>query len=401
VWLNQITATDLVTSSWKLKRLDAPPGSMPPAVNGGSSAPVAPGAPKRYFPGLPSAEELVQKISGSDEVDKQARQLAAFILLVGVPDALAHRTGPDMRGEQSEAAAFRRIYWVGRLQAEQRLRALAGRAYVNPYLNNEGFRRELTTVLFPGVGQLFEARRQADAAVAQANAAKAEAAAKVRAEQMQESQQKAAARAAVEQEKRRAEADQEAADARVKATEDAEIRKLALADGERGKGHTDMTVFGVPLGSVLPLPDCEAVGHMEQRLFGSVMESKKTCLLKEREGGRSIHWGEGALPDWAQYNLQADVKTDIVVSMTITIPSWPRRPGESIGFGLLGGAMAAMENGAAERGYESELKNAPARVAKAQKKLREKPTSELSWNQCTRSRPPRPSAIGTTTSKFP
>jgi hypothetical protein len=62
------------------------------------------------------------------------------------------------------------------------------------------------------------------------------------------------------------------------------------------------------------------------------------------------------------------LKEDVLASVTITIPSWPRRPRSTINPGL----VDAVVDGAQQTGYENELKNGPARVAKAQALLSRK-----------------------------
>jgi hypothetical protein len=165
-----------------------------------------------------------------------------------------------------------------------------------------------------------------------------------------------------------AQATAQRAEARAREAEDGEVRRVALADGERGRGHTDMMFFGVPLGAVLSLPDCQAVGHQEQRLFGKVLESEQTCFENVGDEQRAIHWGDGKLADWAQFNIHTTVKTDVLVAVTVVIPSWPRPPRGTVNPGF----VDAIVDGAMQTGYENELKNGPARVAKAQKQLRAK-----------------------------
>jgi hypothetical protein len=214
----------------------------------------------------------------------------------------------------------------------------------------KSLRQDLLEMVPLNVRAQFVAKRQADIADAKAAADKKQAAYETAREALQ-----VEAKQAAEKEKAASDADQE-------------IRRLALVDGLRAKGHINMEVFGVPLGSALDLPDCSIAGHSEQRLFGKVMVSAKTCVLHQVGAPTSILWGENVLPEWAQYSLTTEVKGDVLVSIKIVIPSWPRHPTRTIN----GGLVDAIVDGSMQKGYENEQRNAPARVAKAQKQLKAK-----------------------------
>lgn len=155
-----------------------------------------------------------------------------------------------------------------------------------------------------------------------------------------------------------------AAKAAAKAEQDAEPKKLALADGKSARDHrVDMTVFGVPMGLPLTLPDCNTVGHMEKELWlGSpVMASEKTCLFVEIDGSTEIVWGKGVLPSWAQ-GVSTDIKGDVLVSVRIEFTS------------AVPGTVAVMRGAeAAAQGFHDAFANeAEDRVVAAHKQLREK-----------------------------
>ncbi len=119
---------------------------------------------------------------------------------------------------------------------------------------------------------------------------------------------------------------------RVKAAAVQKQRRLALSDGERASARVDTKVFGVPLGTPLPLPNCESVGQWTSPLQADDpsrdftddhMESAKTCLLTKNDGSTEIVWGHGALPEWAQ-SVDVGLLDDIVTSILIAFP----RPAE-------------------------------------------------------------------------
>jgi hypothetical protein len=152
-----------------------------------------------------------------------------------------------------------------------------------------------------------------------------------------------------------------------RAATDAQARALALADGQRAlraSPRVDTDVFGISLGSVLTLPFCGAVGK--------AAESSKTCLLTDSNGSTSIHWGDGSLPDWAQYSLTTEIKGDVIVSVTIKFPSAPMPPTERVGIDWVGSLGAAAANAGAQEAYQDEMKKAPARVAKVQGQMKAK-----------------------------
>jgi hypothetical protein len=159
---------------------------------------------------------------------------------------------------------------------------------------------------------------------------------------------------------------------RARAVNDAAAKALALADAQRAKGNVDTTVFGVPLGSVSTLPDCEVVGHREKNtldvLFGSnalptTLVSSKTCLSLEDDGTTSIHWGDGALPSWAE-TVHTEFKDDVLVAVTIEFLAVPRRS-SPLNTGL--GPVAQMQFDQAY--YESASKRGLQNVEKAHKAL--------------------------------
>lgn len=169
---------------------------------------------------------------------------------------------------------------------------------------------------------------------------------------------------------------------KTKAAQDADAKRLAMADVARASKHADTTVFQVRLGVPSPVPDCEAVGHWESdadprgkaALTPSdlTIVSTKTCLMLKEDGTTYIHWGDNVLPSWASL-VETEFKADVLVSVRITIPSQARPPtSEQIGFGFLGSAIAAMSNGAAQAAYEKMLKDGPENVAKAQRDLQRK-----------------------------
>jgi hypothetical protein len=115
---------------------------------------------------------------------------------------------------------------------------------------------------------------------------------------------------------------------RARAAFDAEARTFALADGRTAKGHVNLEAFGLPLGSVLTLPDCEDVGHwgktlvevflVDAKAHGSVMVSGKTCFLFDSDGSATIHWGDGALPKWVS-SVTTVIRGDVLVSVKIDL----------------------------------------------------------------------------------
>jgi hypothetical protein len=160
---------------------------------------------------------------------------------------------------------------------------------------------------------------------------------------------------------------------KAKAAPYAAARARALQDGSTLKGSL-VSVFGVPIGSVLPLPECETLGgyHIEVSGFGarSVVlddpETKQTCVEISDDGTPSIAWASGGLPSWVS-SVKTDIQDDVLVAVKLELESHPRRPPAWIVSN-----NAAMEMSIAESLYEAGLKQDPVNVATAQKTLRDK-----------------------------
>jgi hypothetical protein len=229
VRLDAITATEMRTSTNVYRRLG------PPAANGAPGVPQPAPGPSGVLEGMPSSDEVTHKLVGTDEVDTLARQVAAF----GVVGSLLNQVDHHARGPVKDLPDLRRDYAVGQQVALSRLRVLAGRGYVNPYLQNDAFQRELTTVTFPGIARLLENQRKADEGVEQAKAAKAAAQEQARAEQIAVAQKKAE--------------EQAAASEKLRAAATAAEEELATAQPDpalkvAAKAGVESTLLGIPLG---------------------------------------------------------------------------------------------------------------------------------------------------------
>jgi hypothetical protein len=170
----------------------------------------------------------------------------------------------------------------------------------------------------------------------------------------------AQARAAAEAEAQQAQAAREA-----KAVRDEGAKKLALADGAKArKAGVEMTIFGVPLGAPLGLPDCQT---KPEALFGHltmVNASSETCLMANQDGSADIRWGKNVeLPSWVN-DLKTDIRGDVLVAATIRFRSYVGQD-IHIGSGLLGTLAAASAASAEGRQAQAAAEN----VAKAQKQL--------------------------------
>jgi hypothetical protein len=229
VRLEAITATEMQTSTAVYRRLG------PPAANGAPGAPPPAPSPSGALQGLPSSDELRRKIVGSDEVDTQARRVAAF----GVVGSLLNQIDQRARGPVKDLPELRRDYAIGQQAAQNQLRVLAGRGYVNPYLQNDSFQRELTTVTFPGIARMLEQQRKDDEAKEQAKAAKVAAQEQARAEQIAVAQKKAEEKAA-DDDKRRAKA--------LAAEEELATAQPDPALKVAAKAGVESTLLGIPLG---------------------------------------------------------------------------------------------------------------------------------------------------------
>ena len=171
---------------------------------------------------------------------------------------------------------------------------------------------------------------------------------------------------------------------RARAPSIAEERRLALADGQRAKGHTDMDVFGVVLGSVLTLPDCEDVGMPEgnNTLAGILSEdtlveahlmvASKTCLRVKSDGSTTILWGDGVLPPWAAW-VTMELRDDVAVSAEIQFPQ-PAGMAINMTRRLWNGTMYYDTGFAARKRVadEAAAMKVPARAAKERRELEAK-----------------------------
>lgn len=171
---------------------------------------------------------------------------------------------------------------------------------------------------------------------------------------------------------------------RARASLDAPAIALALADGKRANKKGIDTVYGVPIGAPLALPDCDAVGHREKSVLGAlasvtggsdmlgpVMVSPQNCLLVQSDGSTTIHWAEGALPSWVsdpRTSITTVMKGDVLVSVNIEFDSVLRPPAAW----TVGDTIAVGEAQGYQEFYESHWKHGPENVAKAHEALRRK-----------------------------
>jgi hypothetical protein len=163
---------------------------------------------------------------------------------------------------------------------------------------------------------------------------------------------------------------------RSKAASYTAARARALEDGHTLKGPL-ASLFGLPIGSVLPLPECETLGgyHVETERgilsenWGVLLDNpstNQTCLKILDDGSPVVAWADGTIPEWAK-SVETDIRDDVLVAVTVLVDSHPRPPPAVIvGYG------AAMDMAIAQRTYENQLKSFPLNVASAKKALHEK-----------------------------
>jgi hypothetical protein len=173
---------------------------------------------------------------------------------------------------------------------------------------------------------------------------------------------------------------------RASSSPDVSALALALADGRRAKKANIDTVYGVPMGVPLSLPDCDAVGHREKDLMesvfsgldiafngksdvkGSLMVSPENCLLVGSDGSTTVVWAKGTLPTWAA-SATTVMTGNVLVSVRFEFDSVFEPPSVHV---LNGPAAVVAQNQAQEAFYEAAWKHGPQNVAAAQKALRNK-----------------------------
>jgi hypothetical protein len=345
---------------------------------------------------LPSVAQVKRDLAGSGERDSAARTWAAFRWLAVVAEPLYNgrpkaeeydqasvsakhsdrcKDDPGCVGAPNEQSPFyfcRNYYWTSPAFIRALLDKYVPRAMQSTITNtphsavwDEAMSMPAGSVKdFPAPIRACTAERYS---IADEEARLNAVAAQKRAEAIQ---QKLKDQIAALQERKKA-----------KFAADADAKRRAMADAERAEKHADTEVFQLRLGVPAPAPDCEAVGHWKSdadpdgkatlHLDDLTMVSSKTCLLLREDGSTYVHWGDDVLPAWAEL-VETDFRADVLVSVRVTIPARPRPPSETIGFGMMGGLIAAMSNGAAESQYERMLKEGPANVAKAYKDLSRK-----------------------------
>jgi hypothetical protein len=153
---------------------------------------------------------------------------------------------------------------------------------------------------------------------------------------------------------------------------DSPIKQRALAVARQASGRTDLTVFGLPLGAELTLPDCDNVGRWEKGVLDTVsMVSPETCIRFDSDGSVEVHWGTRALPEWAP-RVHVTLAGNVAVAAKLLVPSGAIPPGEVVGEGVVAATLAANTNAASARAYHAALKHGREMRAKARKALRDK-----------------------------